>query len=276
MADNEDNKDEYQFAELDPLSVSAEESTEPASEAFQSQAPKDRPDIKRVALVLIVVIVFALIAYKVVHSFLLEKKEASVPSAVPTAQVAVPSPAPAVQPEPIPAPAAPSAAVPEDSSVPAVDDGGDTTTASDTVQKVSALEMGQENLRTDLISVGNQVNGLETGVSEVAAKVAQLTQVVDQLRMQLEEQSRAMQPLIVRFQAERKRAARRAPVHHMVYYIQALIPGRAWLVAENGSTVTVREGSPLSGYGTIKLIDPMQGLVATSSGKMIRFNQNDS
>ena len=58
--------------------------------------------------------------------------------------------------------------------------------------------------------------------------------------------------------------------------MQAVIPGRAWLIANNGSTITVREGTPIPGYGIAKIIDPIKGRVMTSSGKEIRFSQDDS
>ena len=62
----------------------------------------------------------------------------------------------------------------------------------------------------------------------------------------------------------------------MLYYIQAVIPGRAWLIATNGSTLTVREGSTIPGYGIVRKIDPNLGKVFMSTGKVIRFSQLDS
>ena len=63
------------------------------------------------------------------------------------------------------------------------------------------------------------------------------------------------------------------PIH---YYIQAVIPGRAWIIATNGSTLTVREGTNIAGYGIVRLIDPLDGRIVTSSGQIIRFSQEDS
>ena len=60
------------------------------------------------------------------------------------------------------------------------------------------------------------------------------------------------------------------------YYIQAVIPGRAWLVSSQGLTITVREGTSVPGYGIVKLIDPNQGRILTSSGRTITFSQQDS
>jgi intracellular multiplication protein IcmG len=65
-------------------------------------------------------------------------------------------------------------------------------------------------------------------------------------------------------------------MHYSRYNIQAVIPGRAWLIATNGATLTVSQGTAIPGYGIVKLIDPVQGKVTTSSGQIIRFSQEDS
>lgn len=50
------------------------------------------------------------------------------------------------------------------------------------------------------------------------------------------------------------------------YTVQAIIPGRAWLKAENGETVTVAEGDIIKNYGRITKIDPYDGVVQIDSG----------
>jgi len=60
------------------------------------------------------------------------------------------------------------------------------------------------------------------------------------------------------------------------YFLQAIIPGRAWLISTNGDTVTVREGTRISSYGVVRFIDAKRGRVLTSSGQVIRFSQEDS
>ena len=60
------------------------------------------------------------------------------------------------------------------------------------------------------------------------------------------------------------------------YAVKAVIPGRAWLLASNGSTLTVRRGTPIQGYGVVTGIDAVRGYVFTSYRKLIRFSQEDS
>lgn len=59
------------------------------------------------------------------------------------------------------------------------------------------------------------------------------------------------------------------------YYIQAMIPGRAWIKSKKGSTITVRRGSRIMGYGRITMIDVENGIITTTSGNMIRFHPSE-
>lgn len=59
----------------------------------------------------------------------------------------------------------------------------------------------------------------------------------------------------------------------LMYYIQAIVPGRAWLSSNQGDYMTVEVGSELrSGFGTVRRIDANAGLVQTSTGKMLHFS----
>jgi hypothetical protein len=55
----------------------------------------------------------------------------------------------------------------------------------------------------------------------------------------------------------------------MIYSVQAIIPGRAWLKSEAGDTVTVAEGDYLKGYGRVVKIDPYDGIVAIDTGSKV-------
>lgn len=50
------------------------------------------------------------------------------------------------------------------------------------------------------------------------------------------------------------------------YVVHAIIPGRAWLKANNGQIMTVTEGDTLGDYGKVLVIDAASGMVLTSSG----------
>jgi hypothetical protein len=55
------------------------------------------------------------------------------------------------------------------------------------------------------------------------------------------------------------------------YYVQAIIPGRAWLKNADGQVITVAPGDSVPGYGTVATIDSQSGLVVTSTGTKFVF-----
>lgn len=61
----------------------------------------------------------------------------------------------------------------------------------------------------------------------------------------------------------------------VMYRVKAIVPGMAWLESSNNKTIAVRVGQELSGYGTIRLISPNDGMVITSSGYVIQYGVND-
>ncbi len=54
------------------------------------------------------------------------------------------------------------------------------------------------------------------------------------------------------------------------FTIHAIIPGRAWLRAPDGSTLTVTQGDTIPGYGKAMVIDAPSVSVVTSSGVVLR------
>jgi intracellular multiplication protein IcmG len=263
MADNDQYNDEYQFADLDAMHPDSEDaSASPSAEGTSTSGETrtgalDHHTIKRNGLIVIVLLVSAIVIYKFVGSFSADKKVAVNTSA--------PVVAPVVQPPVQPQAVMPVPVVP----LPAVD-----TKVS---QELSALDSAQQSMRADVSTLSDQLGALSNNVNAMVAKMSELNGAIASLSAKVDEQSHELEQLTIR----REEAKR---VHHGVlkgpryprYYIQAVIPGRAWLIATNGATLTVREGTVIAGYGMVKLIDPNQGRVSTSSGQVIRFSQDDS
>lgn len=257
MADN----DEYQFTELDPINPSAMDTEQGAADASgvpTSAGPLGGSNVKRNAIIAVVVFIFLMVLYKFVGAYLTNKKTeiASIPASVP-------APTSIVEPKPIVA--LPSSSAPE-------------TTNHDLQSKISTIEINQENLHSEISTVNGQISDINSNLETLTGKITELNSAITTLSEKLEAQSREIERLSVKaVVASPVRHAVRPPVRpYLKYYVQAIIPGRAWLVATNGRTLTVREGSALAGYGTVKLIDPNQGRVITSSGQVIRFSQDDS
>ncbi|PJE17815.1 type IVB secretion system protein IcmG/DotF [Legionella sp.] len=269
MADNEYN-DEYQFADLDSMGsdhIGDEEPIAGGEEELERRQPRPGKNILRNALIAVILIVLVMLGYKFFGSYWAHRKAAEdtiVPSITTTTQQAPPPveapPVQAVQPVQI-APV----------TQPTVDN-------SQVTQKLSDLEISEQNVRSEINSVNSQLGGINSNVNDLSEKIASLNRIISVLASKVDQQSTQIAILTERTKPKPPpvRPVVTKPITLPIYYIQAVIPGRAWLIAPNGSTLTVREGTQITGYGVIKLIDPNQGRILTTSGRVIRFSQQDS
>lgn len=274
MADNDQN-DEYKFAELDSLENEPLETSEFDSKSSPSIGAEGREppkNIKRNALIVVGIIIFAMLMYQFIGGMFKSTptpKESEAPA--PIAEI-TPQPTEVqtiIPPEPIqqqPVVQQPPPQVVQESSA--------------LQQKVASIESSQQTVQSEVSSMNQQVSNINNNVNSLNEQITKLNQVISDLNNQVEKQSEVINVLIERTKPKPKpvkRVIHIKPVSPQInYYINAVIPGRAWLIGTNGSTLTVREGSKIAGYGTVKLIDSIQGRVLTSSGRVIRFSQEDS
>jgi len=257
----ENMNDEYQFSDMNDMSSDMDQSGSGTSSDTGSQSPSpglNNPMIVK-AIIIVVAVLIAMIVYKFISS-VSSSKTTSLPPAPAPMQSQIPIPQPIInQPPQIVTPSKPS---PEVS------------------QKLSALEVTQQTLGTDMNNLNNQVVTLSSNVADINTKIDQLNQTINSLASQIAEQSQQIAILTAHAKShERHVRVIKHPknrVGKLVYYIQAVIPGRAWLISSAGATMTVRDGSSIPGYGVVKLIEPSEGRILTSSGRVIKFSQLDS
>lgn len=285
MVDKKDNEDdEYNFADLDDISSDMhdeESSYKPEETSSESVGELDQGNDKRLyVLIAVASLIGIFLLYRFLGSYF------SGPAVPSKAQVKAPTPIqapikttePEVKTSSIEPP--PTSSAPKESApvAPVVVSATPSPEIPQIKQKLDDMELTQQNLKTDVTTIKAQLEGLNTSISALTTKMADLSQAIATLSTAVEQQSvrtTACAPPKVAHKKTRKMPVRFV-VPPLAYNIQAVIPGRAWLIASNGSTLTVREGSEISGYGIVRLIDAVQGRVTMSSGRVIRFSQQDS
>lgn len=155
------------------------------------------------------------------------------------------------------------------------------TVANDVIEKkLNLVEQNQASMKSQFSAINSQASELNTNLNVLVEKINQLSQQVSALSTTVEDQAHIIMTLNQRpkriVRSKKKSIQHVKPRQYLKYNVQALIPGRAWLVANNGSTLTVRKGTMIPGYGVVKIIDIVQGRVLTSSGQVIKFSQEDS
>lgn len=142
---------------------------------------------------------------------------------------------------------------------PTVNSGPDLTEQNHNLQnQVSGLASNLSTLQSNLTLLSNQLAAQNTKMDALETKL-------DQLSQQKSTEKHANR----KFTKKHKKA--KVGTTRPVYYIQSVIPGRAWLVDGLGKNITVSTGDRLQGYGKVTQVDAITGQVFTSSGAIIKY-----
>jgi intracellular multiplication protein IcmG len=269
MADNNQNDDEYKFAELDsldndPMNEMSDTGGDASSALYVKNAASSQKDIKRNALIAVGLIIFAMVMYKLIGYLFFSPKNTPLTQTTITPITQATSQPVEYTPPPLPAPVQQTPPISSENN-------------TDLTNKISAMEVSQDSVRSEVNTVSQQVGTVNNNINTLNNQMNELNQTITNLSAQMAKQTEEINILMARMQPKKiSKPITRPATRPLIYYIQAVIPGRAWLIGTNGSTLTVREGTKITGYGMVKLIDAMQGRVITSSGQVIRFSQEDS
>lgn len=264
MADTNDNNEGYEFPELDGYSPEGYEESTSASEAVPSStrssgfSASNMNPVWRNAIIVIVGVVILMLAYKYFGSMFSSDKKA--PSKITTLPKKQPIQSPKPQPQIVAQPPQPQPQPDEMAS-------------KQVNQKLAKLELSQQNINSNVNDIESQLNGLGGNVTDLSNKLADITQQLASIADKLDSQANSIGFLKAQLKPKKRPKPKRMLPPPIKYYIQAVIPGRAWLIGSNGSTITVSKGSRIASYGIVRLIDAQRGRVMTSSGKVIQFER---
>ncbi len=135
--------------------------------------------------------------------------------------------------------------------------------------KLTTLSQAADSNRVAIQDLQAQVSGLTSGMSAVQNDLSILKQQLQTLQTSVTAAKEHTEKKIIRHKAPK------VIVPSVTYYVKAMIQGRAWLMTPDGNTFTISEGDTLPGYGIVQTIEPDNGVVMTSSGRVITFKPED-
>lgn len=143
--------------------------------------------------------------------------------------------------------------------------------ATPVVQEQPTISLAPVQVTT---SDSAQVTQLQAQFQGVSKEVVELKQTLSSLIGALEVLARQVQDLR---EAQQARPATFMPFKpEVIYFLKAVVPGRAWLESTEGDLITIKEGDVIPEYGTVNKIEHNEGWVETSSGLVIGYGHNDS
>lgn len=167
------------------------------------------------------------------------------------------------------------------------------STSSD-VPNDNSLQMQLQTLNTQNQTLTLKLQQVTAQSEAAAARAANLEKTVAQLQIQMNKMNQMLQggtstpnspPPLTRTPVSARPVQAAAPASNkavastsnqsqsaVAYYVQAIIPGRAWIGDSNGRIVTVTQGDRLEALNsTVKDIDPINGVVTLSNGRQIEY-----
>ena len=141
-------------------------------------------------------------------------------------------------------------------------------------KKITLLESQANSYEQKITEVTQQISTINDTAQQLNAQITNLTGTISLLSTKLVEQNNYI-AVVNKTVQKLVKANQALDGSHAAFYIQALIPGRAWLIKNDGTTLTVSKGSDIPGFGIVTNILPKEGRVELDTGKMIEFSQQD-
>ena len=142
------------------------------------------------------------------------------------------------------------------------------------IARLNKLEMQDTTLQNNVDKLSNQLNDLQNTISNFDSRLSALSQNIQDIASKQEQFIKQQEDKKKSILKKTQQDTHAKPIP--IYYVKAVIPGRAWLISQGKSLITVSIGDNLPGYGVIESIDTNQGTIITSSGAIIGYDPENS
>ncbi len=141
---------------------------------------------------------------------------------------------------------------------------------SQVLSQLSSFKQDQQSNQSSINQLQNQVANLQNALNQAHAQQAQMAQAVQSLVTEVKALNQDIANL-----SRPKHHRRKKSGPTLTFTLKAVVPDRAWILGSNGESDSVTIGAEVPQYGYVTAINANAGVVKTSSGKVIRYGQND-
>jgi len=131
------------------------------------------------------------------------------------------------------------------------------------------------SLRAHTSRTESQIKDLQGQVADMQSSLNQSQEANQALQKSVADLTSQMQGLSTELNNALEKLKPAAKTPRIVFHLRAVIPDRAWIIANTGETESVTVGDHIKQYGTVRSIDAQSGLIETSSGRKIGYGTND-
>ena len=143
-----------------------------------------------------------------------------------------------------------------------------------TVSMTSIDQMLSESTETQQRrdDMEEEIASLNRQSKDFRSKIKMIDDKLDRLSNLMEKSNKQISALI---EKDVEREDKKPEIVLEDYQVRAVIEGRAWLQDQTGNNITVKVGDKIPTYGRVTEIRPIEGVVLTTSGRVISFGSDD-
>lgn len=142
------------------------------------------------------------------------------------------------------------------------------TQSNDVQTTLGVLQQSGSQTQTEIQTLKSQLLDMQNNMDQLQAQNQQLQQSIATLTTQLQDLTSQLNNALTRIRPGRS-------ARHIVYHLRAVVPDRAWIATGRGQGISVTVGNHIPQYGVVRSIDSQNGIVTTSSGRVIKYGVND-
>lgn len=144
-------------------------------------------------------------------------------------------------------------------------------TSSQLESEVNSIDNKVSSNTSSINQIQSQLNSLQNSIDGIANNRGNVNDAISQLALEVKKLAADIK--------KNKVAEKPAPAAPMIppvtYYLRAVVPGRAWIYGTNKRSASITVGDRVKQYGRVLAINAQEGMVVTSSGKVIEFSSAD-
>ncbi len=149
-----------------------------------------------------------------------------------------------------------------------------TASTANTLALQETLKRVQNESEKERALLTSAVKSLHGTLAEYTQRLNDMDKNLQALKAKLASHEIKTKRLINK-RKQRRRLKKRAVVSRKLLNLKAAIPGRAWIKVSDGTTISVKVGEKVRGYGRVREIDPYEGRVIMSTGDVIHYSQDE-
>lgn len=151
-----------------------------------------------------------------------------------------------------------------------------TQPSAQVLSQLSSIKQSESTTSTTIQQLQNQIQSLQSSIGQMTQNKQQYEGALTSLAQKVNSLQAQQQKMMTAAKKPAKAEKAAMVIPPVNFYTRAVVHNRAWVIGSNGMNASIAVGDHLKDYGKILSINANNGVITTSSGRVIRYAPGDS